>query len=152
MAVSILAAFSAPFLRGQEAASSHPKFDPARDASKDIAVAVAEAKKAGKNVLLDVGGEWCIWCHRLDSLFIMNPDLDKYLRDNYVVVKVNWSTENKNEKVLSRYPAIPGFPHLFVLDADGKVIRSQETGELEEGKGHSREKVLAFLHEWAVKK
>ncbi|NTV74345.1 MAG: thioredoxin, partial [Holophaga sp.] len=38
--------------------------------------------------------------------------------------------------------------HLFVLDADGKVLHSQDTGVLEEGKGYSREKVTAFLTAW----
>jgi len=138
-------------LNAQELDSpTHPKFDPARDAAKDIAAAVGEAKKLDKRVLLDVGGEWCIWCHRLDSLFIRNVDLDKYLNDHYVVVKVNYSKENKNESVLSQYPKVAGYPHLFVLDADGKLIQSQNTGDLEEGKGHSKEKVLAFLKKWAV--
>lgn len=143
---------SIPVVRAQEADASHPKFDPARDAAKDIAAAVADAKKLDKRVLLDVGGEWCIWCHRLDSLFIKNADLDKYLNDHYVVVKVNYSKENKNEAVLSHYPKIAGYPHLFVLDSDGKLIQSQNTGDLEEGKGHSKEKVLAFLKKWEVAK
>jgi hypothetical protein len=65
------------------------------------------------------------------------------------MVKVNWSPENKNEAVLSQYPKIPGYPHLFVLDATGKLVRSQDTGELEAGKGHDPEKVRAFLKRWA---
>ena len=125
------------------------KFDPSRDAAKDIADAVAEAKRSGRRVLLDVGGEWCIWCHKLDEFFEKNPDVAKLLHTNYVVVKVNFSPENKNEAVLSRYPEIAGYPHFFVLDETGKVLRSQNTGDLEEGDHHDREKVVAFLREWA---
>ncbi len=125
------------------------KFDPSRDAAADIKNAVAEAKRSGRRVLLDVGGDWCIWCHRLDTLFIQNPDLAEFMHKNYVVVKVNWSRENKNEEVLSHYPKIPGYPHLFVLDENGNLLKSQDTGELESGKHHDREKVLAFLKRWA---
>lgn len=125
------------------------KFDPARDAAKDIEQAVRLASASGRRVLLDVGGEWCVWCHRLDQLFADNPDLAAFLEKHYVVVKVNWSKENKNEEVLSRYPKVAGYPHLFVLEKDGSLLHSQETGALEEGKGHSKEKVLAFLKEWA---
>lgn len=125
------------------------KFDPKRDAAKDIRNAVVEAKHSGKRVLLDVGGEWCIWCHRLDTLFATHPELDRFLHEKFVVVKVNYSKENKNEKVLSRYPKIPGYPHIFILDRDGKLLRSQDTGELESGKGHDPQKVLAFLKTWA---
>ncbi|MGE5351099.1 MAG: thiol-disulfide isomerase, partial [Acidobacteriota bacterium] len=74
-----------------------------------------------------------------------------YLKANYIVVKVNYSKENKNEAVLSKYPKIPGYPHLFVLDSEGKLIHSQETGVLEKDKGHDPEKVLNFLKEWSPK-
>jgi thiol:disulfide interchange protein len=129
--------------------NTRTRFDPARDAAKDIEQAVRLASASGRRVLLDVGGEWCVWCHRLDQLFADNPDLSAFLEKHYVVVKVNWSKENKNEEVLSRYPKVAGYPHLFVLEKDGSLLHSQETGALEEGKGHSKEKVLAFLKEWA---
>ena len=131
----------------------HPdKFDPGRDATKDIRDGVAEAKHSSRRVLLDVGGEWCIWCHRLDTLFAENPDLAGFLHGNFVVVKVNYSKENKNEEVLSHYPKVAGYPHLFVLDARGKLLHSQDTGELESGKHHDRDKVFAFLKKWAPPK
>jgi len=132
-----------------ESMSSHAKFDPIRDPAKDLREAVARASQSGKRILLDVGGEWCIWCHRLDSLFIKNPDLDKYLNDHFVVVKVNVSKQNKNESFLAQYPKVPGYPHLFVLDETGRLLQSQDTGVLESGKGHDPEKVFAFLKKWA---
>lgn len=131
------------------AAGGVEKFDPARDAAQDIRDGVALAHRTGKHVLLDVGGDWCVWCRRLDSLFVSHPDLEKYRAAHYVTVKVNWSKENKNEKVLARYPAVKGYPHLFVLDAEGTLLHSQDTGALEKGKGHDPEKVMAFLKRWA---
>lgn len=140
------------FAANSLAAEHEEKFDPKRDAVKDIHDAVVKAKLTGKRVLLDVGGEWCIWCHRLDTLFATHPDLNSFLHGNFVVVKVNYSNENKNEKLLSRYPKIPGYPHLFVLDNDGGLLCSKDTGELESGKGHDPAKVMAFLKRWAPPK
>lgn len=131
--------------------SVRAKFDTSRSASADLAEAMKMAAKDKKNILIDVGGEWCIWCHRLDSLYLKNPDLEKYLMDNFVVVKVNVSKGYKNEEFLSQFPKVDGYPHLFVLDAKGKVLQSQNTADLEEGKGHSKEKVLAFLKKWSKK-
>lgn len=127
-------------------------FDPARNAAADIDAAIAEAKRTGMNVLIDVGGDWCVWCRRLDQFFADHRDMADFLHRNYVTVKVNYSKENKNEAVLSRYPKVAGYPHLFVLDSSGALLHSQDTGKLEKGKGHDREKVMAFLEAWAPKK
>ena len=107
------------------------KFDPKRDAAADVATATAAAKAQRKRVLVDVGGEWCPWCHILDRFVAANADVKKLRDDNYVCVKVNWSPQNKNEAVLSRWPKIKGYPHLFVLDGDGRLVHSQDTGDLE---------------------
>ena len=129
------------------------KFDPAANAQKDIDDAVKLAAMSGKRVLLDVGGEWCKWCHRLDSLFLLNEDLSKYMHENYVVVKVNYSRENENKEVLSKYPKVPGYPHLFILENNGTLLHSQDTGELENGAKtfpyHDQAKVFTLLKKWA---
>ena len=131
------------------------KFDPTRDVNKDIQAAVRRAQKTHKRILLDVGGEWCIWCHRLDSLFLQNKDLAEYLNKHYVVVKVNVSKENENKEFLSKYPKVAGYPHFFVLERNGKLLHSQDTGELEYPKnypvkGHDKKKVFTFLKKWAA--
>lgn len=125
------------------------KFDPVRDPAKDLTAAVAVGSKSGQRILLDVGGEWCPWCRKLDAFFDENKDVAAFLHKNFVVVKVNFSTENQNEKFLSQYPAIKGYPHIFVLDAAGKLLHSQSTGELENGDHHDHDKVFAFLKKWA---
>ena len=135
-----------------EASEQREKFDPKRDPEQDLKAAVAVASKSGQRIILDVGGEWCIWCRKLDKFFQDNKDVSEFLRTNYVVVKVNWSKENKNEKFLGKYPVVKGYPHLFVLESDGKLLHSQDTGELESGDHHDREKVFTFLKDWAPKK
>ena len=124
-------------------------FDPARDPAKDVAAAAAAAQAQGKRVMVDVGGEWCVWCHILDGFIESNPDVRALVDENYVVVKVNWSRENKNEAFLSRWPAVNGYPHLFVLDASGKLLHSQDTGVLESGRGYDKAKFVEFLRKWA---
>jgi len=125
------------------------RFDSSRDPGKDLNEAIITATQTHKRILLDVGGEWCIWCRRLDTLFATHSDLSSFLNGHFVVVKVNYSKENKNEKFLSRFPKIPGYSHYFVLEHDGALLKSQDTGELEEGKGHSPSKVMTFLKTWA---
>ena len=138
-----------PPLAAQASWTPSDKFDPKRDAAADIQAAVAEARKSKRRVILDVGGEWCSWCHTLDRYFDEHPDL-KELRDRlYVWTKVNWSPDNHNEAVLSQYPKIPGYPHFFVLDQDGKLLQSQDTSQLEDGRSYSYDKMQQFLMRWA---
>jgi len=125
-------------------------YDPARNADQDIKDAVAEAGRTGKRVLLEVGGEWCIWCHHMDEFFEKHPELLALREKNFIMVKINFSDENKNEQVLSRYPAVKGYPHIFVLEGYyGKLLHSQDTGQLEEGKSYNLDKFMAFLKEWS---
>jgi thiol:disulfide interchange protein len=123
------------------------KFDPARDAAADVKTAVDKARAQHKRVLVDVGGEWCIWCHILDMFIASHAPVKRLLDDNYVVVKVNWSPQNRNEALLAQWPKIKGYPHLFVLDDKGQLVHSQDTSELEAGKDYDEGKVLAFLRE-----
>jgi len=124
-------------------------YDPARDPSRDLAVAVMQASWAGKRILLEVGGQWCSWCHTLDTFFAADRRLLDYRDNNFIVLKVNVSQENENKPFLSNYPKIPGYPHLFVLTPEGKLLHSQDTSELERGQSYNRDKLEAFLKKWA---
>ena len=138
-------------VRGQTKYVPITKYDPQRNADQDIRDAVAEAKRTHRRVLLEVGGEWCSWCHRLDEFFAAHPELTALRDKNFVTVKINFSEENENKEVLSRYAPIPGYPHIFVLDSDGKLVRSQDTNPLEDGKkSYDLERLTVFLNYWAA--
>lgn len=128
-------------------------YDPKRDAEVDVKEAIGEAARTGKRVMVEVGGEWCIWCHRLEEFFTAHPELIKTRDANFVVVKVNFSEENENKGLLDQYPKVAGYPHIFILGPDGSVLKSQDTGELEDGKkSYTLEKVAAFLKAWSPAK
>ena len=124
-------------------------FDPARNPAQDLRDALAEAGRSGKRILLDVGGEWCSWCHRFDAFFEHNPRLLELRNKNFIMLKINVSPENSNKKFLSAYPSIPGYPHLLVLEANGKLLHSQGTSELELGNSYDLTKLKTFLNRWA---
>jgi thioredoxin-related protein len=138
-----------PQIAGQSKYVPVSKYDPKRDAAADISAAIREAQSTQKRILLEVGGDWCSWCHTLDRLFEANPNLLLLRDQNFVTVKINYSEENENKEVLSHYGPVESFPYLFVLDRDGKLLLSKETGALESGKSYDLKKLTAFLKEWA---
>ena len=124
-------------------------YNPSSDPAADLQKAVSLAQKENKRILIEVGGEWCVWCHIMDRFYDAHPALLKLREDNYVLLKVNYSDENQNQAFLSQYPAIPGFPHIFVLESDGKLLHSQDTSELEDGQSYHLERFTTFLTHWA---
>ena len=158
VAIALLAA-SAPARaqRGGEAAPPsqglyvYPDYDKTRDARADLKTAITAASVLDRRILIEVGGEWCIWCHILDRFIAGSPDITEAFRQSFVVVKVNYSIDRPNTAFLGKYPKIPGYPHFFVLESDGTLLKSQATSPLEKGDSYNREKVLGFARSWARK-
>jgi thiol-disulfide isomerase/thioredoxin len=124
-------------------------FDPARDSAKDLAAAEQVAQREHKNILLDVGGNWCPWCILLDRMLGADAELHGLLEKNYVVVHVNFSRENANTAFLSGYPKAHGYPAWYVLSPEGKLLKAEDTSELEQdhklNAGYNRETLKTFL-------
>jgi thiol:disulfide interchange protein len=143
--------------RGVAAGPDVPKatftaYDEKADGAQQVAQALSDAKAANKRVLLQFGANWCGWCRKLHALFANNRAISAELKANWVVVYVDVNGDH-NKAVDGRYdfPTQFGLPVLVVLAADGKLLKTQNSSELEEGMGHNPEKVLAFLKAWSGK-
>src|SRR5205814_546838 len=68
------------------AASRKKIYDELADGTKQIADALAIAKKEKKRVLLQFGANWCGWCHKLHDLFASDPEIKAKIKSSYVVV------------------------------------------------------------------
>jgi thiol:disulfide interchange protein len=125
------------------------KFDPKRDAGADIRAAIAEAQKTGQRIIVDVGGDWCQYCHQMDQFFQEHPEILEFRERNFITVAVYYGSDKKNEQVLSHYPKVEGIPHFYVLEKDGSVLHSQHLVELRQGAKYSPEKMKDFLTKWS---
>ena len=125
-------------------------YDPKADAQADLKKAIEKAKVEGKHVFVQVGGNWCPWCVKFHNVTDTSVVLKNTLNSNFVVVRVNYSKENKNEAALAQleFPQRFGFPVFVILNGDGKRIHTQSSGYLELGKGYDEKAVNEFLHAW----
>ena len=138
----------------EEKAKLPKPYNDKENAETKIAELVKQAQKENKNIILQAGGNWCIWCLRFNQFVQTTPELKNIVDENYLYYHLNYSPENKNEKVFAKYgnPGEKfGYPVFVVLDKHGKMIHTQDSAVLEEGKGYSIEKVKAFFTEWAPK-
>ena len=141
--------------RAAEEKAKLPKpYDATENAEARIAELVKKAKTENKNIILQAGGNWCIWCLRFNDFVQTTPELKEIVDANYLYYHLNYSPENKNEKVFAKYEnpgAKFGYPVFIVLDQNGKMIHTQDSAVLEEGKGYSKEKVKEFFLKWTTK-
>ena len=141
--------------RAAEEKAKLPKpYDATENAEAKIAELVKKAKAENKNIILQAGGNWCIWCLRFNNFVQTTPELKEIVDENYLYYHLNYSPENKNEKVFAKYEnpgAKFGYPVFIVLDQNGKMIHTQDSAVLEEGKGYSKEKVKEFFEKWTPK-
>ncbi|WP_262147931.1 thioredoxin family protein [Chryseobacterium foetidum] len=138
----------------EEKAKLPKPYDAKANAEKDIKALIAKAKKENKNIMIQAGGNWCIWCLRFNQYVQTTPELKKLVDDNYLYYHLNWSPDNKNEKIFAKYgnPGDKlGYPVFIVLDKNGKQIHTQDSAVLEDGKGYSLEKVKTFFNSWKPK-
>jgi len=82
-----------------------------------------------------------------------DPALVAQLDRDFVIVMVDVNTRNgtkRNADLNERYgnPIQHSLPVLVVLDGEGQLLTTQETGSFEAGSGHSPAKVEAYLKQW----
>ena len=135
-----------------QCAYSEETYDPFADALADIKSAIALAKETDKHVFVKVGGNWCGWCKLYAKFTKADEDIMRVMKDEYVFILVNWSTENKNPDAMSYLgnPQRFGFPVFVIIDGDGNVLHIQDSALLEEGKGYSKNHVMRFLSVWTA--
>lgn len=131
-------------------------YDPAANAETQVNEAISKAANEGKHIMLQIGGNWCIWCIRLNAFEHADPQIDSLLKADFVLVHVNFSPENKNAELLKKleFPQRFGFPVLVILDAKGRRLHTQDSGILKASKNNSKiyydqQKVFGFLSKWS---
>ena len=126
-------------------------YNPNEDAQAKINALLKQAKNEHKNIMIQAGGNWCGWCLLFNNFVKTTPEVKKVVDANYLYYHLNFSKENKNEAVFKKYAPNAdklGYPFFIVLNSNGKVLKIQESGSLEQGKGYNKEKVLSFFNSY----
>ena len=105
--------------------------------------ALALQKKNPKKIMMDVYTNWCGPCKMLDKNTFQNPDVAKYVNDNYYAVKfdaegnekINYkgnSYDNKGYKaeMASRRNSVHGLTHALQVNAYPTIVFFDENGDV----------------------
>lgn len=141
---------------GMAAQNPLPKvYDEHVDPMAQIDKTLAKAAKEKKNVIVQLGGNWCVWCLRFADFITKDAQIDAVIKQNYEYIHVNTPRRGTPQakaaeplhKRLNNAGRF-GYPVLVVLSPDGKVLHIQDSSFLESGKSYDTSKVLRFLNNW----
>lgn len=145
--VTMMLSFGAHVLAQTETPSL---YNPMSNAQEDLNKAYTQAKRENKHVLVQAGGNWCKWCLEFHRFRLADKSIDSLIQANYVVYHLNYSKENKNEEIFASlgFPQRFGFPVFLIIDGNGKLLHTENSVYLEEGKSYSAAKTFQFLKSW----
>ena len=129
-------------------------YDPKADGEKQVADALAAAKRESKNVLLQFGANWCRDCHAMHGLFQSDPQIAAALKAGYVMALIDVDRidgQQHNARTIERFgnPITNGIPALIIVNSHGAVLNTNRTDRLNDTDYRFPDKVLAFLKNWA---
>ncbi len=109
--------------------SSRPGIPTAPGWFEELPPAIAEAKKSGKDILIDFGGSnWCLPCIFLKKKIFTTPEFFAKASPNFVLVDIDTLTDDRMPKdKLARYVALQkkyavgSFPSVFLCTPDGEA-------------------------------
>jgi thiol:disulfide interchange protein len=115
----------------------------------DIAAALKKARAEHKRVILDFGGDWCGDCQVL-YIYLHDKTNAPLVAKHFVIVPIFIGQMDRNLDVAKKYsvPVEKGVPALAVLDAHGKLLYSQQTGQFGHMRDMSSKSVTEFLNRW----
>ena len=128
-------------------AVAHP-YDESADAHAQLDAALAEAKRTGKHVLLDFGGNWCPDC-RIFAGIIERPEVKPWVDANYVTVPIDVGRYNKNLDIAQQFGVpIKAAPTVVVLSSDGTPQNRDEITALSDARSMTPQAVVSLLAHW----
>lgn len=127
-------------------------YDEAADAHKDVAAAIARAKKAHKLVIVDLGGNWCPDCRILAGTMAL-PSLSPWVKKHYEVVTVDVGRYTKNLDIGAAYGVTrpKGVPAIFVVDPRTNKLLNPTTSvtALADARSMTPQALADWLAQWA---
>lgn len=92
---------------------------------------IEHLKDSDKHLIIDFYADWCHWCKVMEKETFSDPDVEKYLFENFIPIRLN--AENTTETIsfhgqqmtprqLTSAFQIRGFPSLAFLTPDMEII------------------------------
>jgi thioredoxin 1 len=140
---------AAPAVPGGPATPVAHPYDETADAHAQVDAAFAEAKRSGRTVLLDFGGNWCPDCRILSGV-LLEPAVADWMSNKFVVVKIDVGRRTKNMDISERFGVtVKGVPTVLMITPDGKLQNPDDPYGLADARSMSSQAVVDLLAKMA---
>jgi thiol-disulfide isomerase/thioredoxin len=150
--VAALADVPSPQLPPIELAQPLPlPYDLQADAKAQVDAALARAKKSGKRVIVDLGGNWCGDC-RVFAGILAVPEVKSFVDAHFEVVLVNVGRYDTNLDIPARWgiDKLAAAPTTLIVSPDGKLVNKDDTIALRDARAMTPQAVVDWLAHWAA--
>lgn len=126
-------------------------YDEQAHANADVARAKALARKTGKLLLIELGGNWCGDC-RILTATMERPDLKPFLTRHYVTVLVDVGRFDTNLQIPAHYgitERLEGVPALLVVDPKtDRLLDPGRVSALQDARHMTPQALADWLAQW----
>ena len=124
-------------------------YDEKADAAPAVNAARARAKREGKLLLIDLGGNWCPDC-RILAATIAQTELKGFVDRRFEFVTVDIGRRDKNLAVPRRYGLkVEGVPALLVVDPKtDKLLNAGHVADLSDARHMSPQGLADYVARW----
>jgi thioredoxin-related protein len=92
--------------------------------------ATQKATSQNKHMIVDVYTTWCGWCRIMEKQTYGDPEVSAYLKQNFVLVKVNgesaskmhWQGKELTEREFARAVGVTGYPATYFLKPNADML------------------------------
>ncbi len=88
----------------------------------DLDAGIDAAAASGKPMLVLYTADWCPPCRELKRDVLSDPDVDDFLSENYVRVKIDLTDRYGPNATIASENGVRGIPTVIVYDDDGMEI------------------------------
>ncbi|MEO8936714.1 MAG: thioredoxin family protein [Burkholderiaceae bacterium] len=126
-------------------------YDESADPQEDLQIALANARKEHKRVLVVFGANWCADCRALDQEFHAGGKTAALVAARYGVVKVDVGRFDRNLDFVKLYgdPIGKGIPSVVVVTPTNEVVYQTRAGELADARSMGADGIYGFFRDKA---
>ena len=125
-------------------------FDESANADAAVDAAFARARKSGKDVMIDLGGNWCADCRILSGLMEL-PELRAFLAAHYETATVDVGRFNRNLDIPASFgitERLDGVPAILIATPDGRLVNAGHVSAIEDARHMSPQALADWLAQW----